>query len=128
MGFSERRNNLAAQGDGLVECQRPARQAGGERLALDQLHRDVQIPVDLANLVDRADVRVIQRGGGPSLAHQSSRGLLVAVGGLRQHLDRDVAIQSEIARTIDFAHPSGAQPANELIVAELPADPGADHE
>ena len=36
----------------------------GERLPLEQLHRDERPAFVFADLVDRADVRVVQRGSG----------------------------------------------------------------
>ena len=35
-----------------------------ERLAFQQLHRDERLPLALVNVVDRTNVRVIERGSG----------------------------------------------------------------
>ncbi len=39
-----------------------------------------------------------------------------------QHLDRDVAAELGVARTIDLAHPAFAEGAEDLVMAESLAD------
>src|SRR3954453_11905804 len=43
----------------------------GEVVSLDVLHRDEEMVVDLAEIVDRDDVRVLQRAGRLRLAEES---------------------------------------------------------
>ena len=66
----ERVGDLRHQPRGLRDRQRPARETCGERLAFVIRHRDERLVIRLADLVDRADVRVIERAGGARLAHQ----------------------------------------------------------
>jgi hypothetical protein len=47
----------------LRSRQRPPLEPSLQRLAFEQLHRDEALPVGLVVVVDRADVRVIQRRG-----------------------------------------------------------------
>src|SRR5580658_8273559 len=59
--------NLDAQIEYRLELQRLASDSVPERLPLQQFHGDEGSPIGLVNLVDRADVRVVQRGGCLSL-------------------------------------------------------------
>ncbi len=45
----------------------------GQRVARDVLHRDEGLAFVLADVVDGDDVRVLQAGGEPRLAHRSAR-------------------------------------------------------
>jgi len=71
VGVRERIGHLLAVAQDLVDRQRTLRQAGTQRLPLDQLHGDVGLPLRLADVVDRADVRVIQPGGEPPLTDET---------------------------------------------------------
>ncbi len=57
----------------LRHRERTARQSGGERLAFVVGHRDERLAIRVADLVDRADVRVIERAGRARFAHQPGR-------------------------------------------------------
>src|SRR6202040_828950 len=51
-----------------VDAQRPGRDALLQRDALHQFHRDERYALVFVDVVDRADIRMVQRGCGPSLA------------------------------------------------------------
>src|SRR5436190_1883281 len=80
-----------------------------ERGAFDVLHRDKQPAVGLSHLVDRADVRVLERGRHPGFPLES--GATIGIGGdvRGKDLQRDIAAQSRVVGQVDFAHPSGAK-------------------
>ena len=80
---------------GLRNRQRPARQAFGQRLALVVGHRDERLSFELADFVDRADVRVIQGAGGARLAQQ-------ALGGLPRPARRSAARNFKATRRCSF--------------------------
>ena len=65
-------------GQRLGDAQRPALQPLGQRLALEQLHGDEQLAVVLADLVELADVRVVDARRGPRLAPEALARRLVA--------------------------------------------------
>ena len=54
-----------------LEGRRRPRQEVPKRLAFDELHDDERAPVRLVDVVDRADVRVLERRRRPGLALQS---------------------------------------------------------
>ena len=66
----ERVGDLRDQPRDLRDRQRPAGETCGERLAFVVRHRDERLVIRLADLVNRADVRVIERTGGAGLSHQ----------------------------------------------------------
>ena len=85
----ESREDLSREQERTLERQRP-----GERLAVDQLHDEVVRP----DVVERADVRMIERGHGTGFALEPFAELL---GG---ELDGDLPTQAGVAGPIDFAH------------------------
>src|SRR6185436_11095339 len=60
--------DLDAEAEYVVDRERPALDAIRERLALDQLHDEVEIVPFAPDIVDDADVRMIERGDEPRLA------------------------------------------------------------
>jgi len=61
-----------------------------------------------ADVVDGADVRVVQRGDRPCFTLKSLTRNLGAGQIPRQDLDRDLAFESCVARAIDLTHAAGA--------------------
>jgi hypothetical protein len=93
----------------------PAAQPVGQGLSLQQLHGDEELAVVLADLVDLADVRVIDGGGGAGLAPEALARRLV---GLRDGLDRDLAAQAEVLGREHDPHPALPEPAEDAVAAE----------
>ena len=79
-----------------------------ERPAADELHREEDLVVDHADVVDGDDVRVREPRHRLRLAQQArARRVLHALPRLEQ-LERDLAIELRIVRAVDHAHPAGA--------------------
>src|SRR5262245_19962195 len=78
-------------------------------LAVNELGDDVMRSIRLADLENREDVRMVERGGGASLlleaAHAS--GVPAELGG--EQLERDLATELRIFSQVDFAHPARAE-------------------
>jgi len=87
VGDVERRPDLQGNVDGLADWQRAPADQVGERTAVEQFHCDERPAVVLADLVNRADVRVIQRGSGARLAREA----VERSGRERQHLGRNLS-------------------------------------
>ena len=104
-----------AQGDleRLVDDDRPPRDPGGERLAVEQLHDDEELLALFAQLVDLTDVGVADGRGGPSLADQA-----IPEGGVAAEradpLDGDQTAQPFVPSLVHHPH------------AALPQLPGQD--
>ena len=73
VGGGEGFRDLGADGDGVVERQRPAAEHVREALAFDVLHDDVGLGVDVEDVVDGSDVGVGQPSGGARLAMEAAR-------------------------------------------------------
>src|SRR5271154_2455550 len=89
-----------------------------QRRAIHEFHGDKRLAVLLANLVDRADVGMIQRGGRARLspeAFQSLRNLCHAV---REKLQRHEPAKRRILRLIDNTHTSAAEPLDDSVVRD----------
>ena len=95
--------------DGLGDVQRRERDPLGERRPFDQLQNQRGRAARLFDAVNRRDVRMAQRREDFRLALKARGALGIARHRLRQHLDRDVALQPRVARAIDLAHASGAE-------------------
>ena len=114
--------HLSDQGDrtcGLKATVAPER--GAQVTALDQAHRDVDVPVRLAGRVDRNHVRVIEARGQLRLAQDAIARCLVVNEPGREHLQRDGARQVAVDRAEDLAHPTAPDQALEGVPGELVA-------
>ena len=92
------------------------------RLALDELHRDVQTLVVLAHVVDRDDVGVVETRHRLGLAlHPSARlGRHRALGPHASHeLDRDLPVELRIEGRVHDPHPAGADAIDHAMAADL---------
>ena len=78
--------------------------AGLERGPLTSSRTSAQHPFGLLEAVNVPDVRVIERSEDPGLALETSQPALVLHEGLRQHFQRDVAIEPDVACEIHLAH------------------------
>ena len=88
--------------------QAAALEAIGQRVAGDVFQDEVGQPVALADIVQRADMRVGHPRDGARFALKAL-GVARRKGGLGQELERDDAIETRIAGAIDLAHPAGPE-------------------
>ena len=101
--------------DGLARRHRPAPQPRGERLAGKELHHDERLAVVLADLVDRAQIRVAHARRRARLPQEaSSRRVVRAL----QHLQRDLAPQLPVLREVHAAHAALADEPDHAIAAD----------
>ena len=97
-----------------------AREPLAQRFAVDERHDEIEQAVGLARVVDRKDVRMVERRGNGDLAQEpladdSSRHLGV------QHLDRDPAVVLVILRHVHRGHAPAAAFGHQFVCTE----PGA---
>ena len=91
-----------------LDIERPPDQTGLERVAFEQLSDDERTAVVRASLVHDEDVRVIERGG-TSLVLAGAQAVGIAAEGVRQHLHRDVPLESGIPCPVHLAHACAEQ-------------------
>ena len=95
--------------------------------ALDEPHREVDVPVVLTRVVDRHHVRMVEGGGDAGLAAEPLPELRV-VGQLRvDDLHGHGAVQRELVGLVDHAHPAAAGHGVDPQAADDGADVGGDH-
>ena len=110
----ERVGDLGAVADHLVGRQRAARQPAGQRLAFQVLHDEKGDAVLLADVVEHADVRVVQRPDRPRFAVEPLAQLRVVGEDRREDLDGDRAVEPGVAGPVHLSHPAGPDWGNYL--------------
>ncbi len=109
----------------LVHRQRAAGEAGPQGLALVVGHHQVEPSVlGLADVVEGADVGVIEGRDQPRLAQEALAGFGAAAPAGGEELQRDGALEALVAGQIDDSHASRAEAAQDPVGAEdalLPA-------
>ena len=94
-------------------------------VAVHVAHHEVGLPVRDAGAVDGQDVRLLDGGGGARLAQEAlARALVVDELG-RDDLDRDLAVEVELTRSVDDAHAALADRLLDETTREL--RPGDEH-
>src|ERR1051326_1638566 len=89
-----------------------------ERLAFEEFHHDVWLTLVLANVVNRADVGVIQSGGRAGLAAEPFQCLLVLKGLLGQKLERHAAAKSGVFTSVDHSHAATSELVENAVVSD----------
>ena len=93
-----------------------------EVAAGDVAHRDVELALVLAGVVDRDDVRMVERGGELRLAQEALSEAPV-LGQLRcEQLEGDLAVERKVVGPVDDAHPAAAEQRLDPVAEELRAD------
>ena len=87
-----------------------------QRYTVQKLHGDERLPVLLANVVNRADIRMVQCGRGLGFALEPGKSLRVAGNFFWKKLEGDKAMQPRVLGFIDDAHAAAAQFFNDAIV------------
>ncbi len=118
----ERVGELAANVQDLLKRQGMPMDAAAKRFALEQLHRDEVPALVHADVVDRADVRVIERRRDSCFPQEPLDVLRRHAVALGQELQRDVPAKPRVLGLIDDAHPAGTELADDAIVLDLLAD------
>jgi len=93
----------------------------GERLAFEILHDEEVGALFATDVMERADVRMVQRRDGARFAVEAFAELRIRRQRVRQDLDRHRAIEARIARPIHLPHAARAEGRLDLIRAETGA-------
>ena len=117
--------DLDAHGEQVLQVERRTpRHHLRERLAFEELHDDEVLPLVLLDRVNRADSRMVQRGGGTRLALETleRRRVLGQLGG--QELQRDAAAEARVLRLVHDAHSTASEPADDRVMGDALPDQG----
>ena len=114
---AERVGDLQPDVDHAVRRQRSL---GGNRLVerppFEQLADEERLPIRFAGVVDGADVRMRDERCDPRFAPEALERARPRHFFRTQQLDRDVALEAQIARPIDFGRPVASDPGQDLVV------------
>ena len=88
-----------------------------ERLPIDILHNEVMNPVLFANVVERADVRVVQAADGLSFALESFTQIRAVGQMLREDFDRNRAVEASVGGAIHFSHTARTELVGDFVWA-----------
>ena len=110
--------HLRGDGKELSHRSRAGAEDLAQRLAVDELHGDVGRAALATDLVERHDVRMVERGRGARLVGEARQPLRIGgdVGG--QHLDGHRPLQPHVLGAIDLAHPARSERCLDLERAE----------
>jgi hypothetical protein len=118
MRMGQRVGDLHGVIDHPVDRQAGARRDDAvERLAIDQLHGEKGQAVVFADLVDRADVGMIDRGRRAGLPQQAGAGRVVIRVSRAQDFDRHVTTEFVVVGAIHVAHAAGAEQRSDPVRA-----------
>ena len=92
-----------------------------QRLAVDEFRDQESRAVVIADLVNREDVRVVERRRRPRLVQKTAQSLRIAAQLRPQYLERDRSPERRIDGLVDLAHPAGAEEAEDLVTADSAA-------
>ena len=90
----------------------------GERLTLQELEDQIVEVAVSANVVDGADVRVVERGNGARFLLETAPRFRVAGERASQDFDGNGAIEPRITGAKDLAHSAFAKRSNDLVRTE----------
>ena len=103
----------------MLQVERPSRQAPIERLAVEQLHREIELALVLVEAVDGADVRMIEATTRCALRAGTARPLrrsaVLPVGSTFSATCRP---SLSVLGAIHDAHPARAELVEDLVVPE----------
>ena len=89
-----------------------------EGLALQQLHGNEEAAVGLADLIDSADIGMVQRRGGPGLTLKALQRERVFFQLSGQELQGDVAAEVDVLSFVHHAHATAAKLVQDPVVGD----------
>ena len=95
-----------------------------ESLALEQLHGDKRTAFEFSNIVNRADVRMIERGCSARFAAESLDRLRILGNVVGKEFQRNVSAEARVLGFVDHAHASAAQFFQDAVVGNGAANNG----
>src|SRR5947209_2024 len=93
-----------------------------QRHAFQVLHRNEREATIFTDVVDRADIRMVERRCRLRLSLKSRQRLRISTNFVRQELQRNEAVQARVLRLIDDAHAAAAQHLHDPIMRYSPSD------
>src|SRR5579864_6857049 len=95
-----------------------------EGLALEQLHGDKRATFELSNVINRADVRMIQQRCGARLAAESLNCLRILGNIVRKKFEGDITAEAYVPGFVDHTHTAATEFFKDAIVGNAATDDG----
>src|SRR5205814_9544334 len=95
-----------------------------QRVPFQEFHDDEMLALILVNVIDRADVRMVQRGGSPRLTLKSFNRQSVPGEIFRKELQQHMAAEPQILGFIHHTHSAAAQLLQDAVMRESETDHG----
>jgi hypothetical protein len=118
MRLRQRRHYLNADVNRRRGVERSASDDVAERPAVHELIGDEVRARRVTDVVNRDDVRMIQRRRRPGFADEPGQAVLIVGRCGRQHFQRDLAAETDVLSEIHLAHPALAEGTDDLVVPE----------
>ena len=107
--------------ENFVQRHRTSTKAFGKSLTFEELHHQVIGAILRADVIEMANVRMVQRGNGPGLALHALLEFRRRRKMRSENFNRYCAVETGIERTVNFPHSAGAQRRLDFIRAEFRA-------
>ena len=111
----ERVRNLNPVTDRLLHGERSFLESPGERLPLEIFHDQEGHALVVADVIERADVRMTELRDRLRFAIEPLPKLRIDGHAGGKNLDGDRAVEARVRRPIDFAHPAGAVQRDDFV-------------
>src|SRR5262249_62397073 len=95
-----------------------------ERLSFEELHDDERLPLVFPNVINGADVGVVECRSSPSLTLEALQGLFVSGEFLRQELQGNLAAEPGVFGLVHDTHATATQLLQDAVVRDDLADHG----
>ena len=118
MGFLEPLGHLDAEVNQSLDVERALADYRRQLAAFEIGHRDERLPIGLIDLVDRANVGVVQRRRGTGFAKETGLGVFRAECLSGKELERNKPLQAQILGFIDNTHPALAEFFEDLVMRD----------
>ena len=118
----QRVGNLNCQRQQRPHLQRTPRNPMLQPQPIEKLHRNESFAVCFANVVNRANVGMIQRRRRLRLHLKTRQGMRVPRNLRRQKLERDKPVQPRVLRLVHDSHPAPAEFFDNTVMRDGPPD------
>ena len=114
----ERVGDLDSEREQCVQFHMTAGDAVLKRRAFQKLHRNESLPILISDIMNGADVGVIQSRRGLGLALKPGQGVRISGYILRQKLKCDETVEANILRLVDDAHAATTELFQNAVVRD----------
>ena len=114
----ERLGDLDPEPDQFFDGYGPLSDPVLERRAVEILHDHARATVLLGDVMNGADVRMVQRGRRTRLSLEPAERVRIPGDGLGEKLERDEPVQADILGLVHDAHPASAYLPDDAVVGD----------